>query len=108
MSVMPVFSLILKTAFQVFPPSVVLYRPRSPPGDQSGPCDATYTTAELRGSIRIFAMCSEFFSPTFVHVFPASVDLYNPSPKSTLRCALFSPLPSQMTLELFGSIVTQP
>src|SRR6187551_1181357 len=59
MSVMPVFSLIVSTADQVFPPSLVLYNPRSPPDENSGPCAATNTTFELRGSITILPMCSE-------------------------------------------------
>ena len=36
-SVTPVSALIDSTAFHVCPPSVVLYRPRSPPEDHSGP-----------------------------------------------------------------------
>ena len=31
-SATPVFSLMVSTAFQFLPPSVVLYKPRSPPG----------------------------------------------------------------------------
>ncbi len=41
MSLIPVSSLMNSTRVQVAPPSVVLYRPRSPPADQSGPCDET-------------------------------------------------------------------
>src|SRR5262245_62260849 len=85
------------TFFHVLPPSVVLYKPRSPPFTESGPCAATYTTSELRGSMTILPMCSDSFSPTFCHVRPASIDLYTPSPYATARCALFSPLPTHPT-----------
>ena len=44
-SVTPVSSPAVSTAFHVFPLSVVLYSPRSPPDAQSGPCAATYTTS---------------------------------------------------------------
>src|SRR3954470_6977587 len=53
-------------------------------------------------------MCSEFSSPMRFQVFPASVDLYTPSPNPTLRWLLFSPVPSQTTLESFGSTLTAP
>src|SRR5436305_9185554 len=74
-SVTPVFSLMVSDAFQVAPPSVDLYRPRSPPGEKSGPCDATQMVLELRGSIQILAMCSELGRPMLRQVRPASVDL---------------------------------
>src|SRR5581483_2125654 len=79
-SVTPVFSLMDSTHFQVLPPSVVLYRPRSPPGPHSGPCAATYTTSELRGSRRILPMCSDLSSPTFFQDLPPSSERYTPSP----------------------------
>src|SRR5262249_37770255 len=82
-------------------------RPRSPPADQSGPCAATYTTFELRGSMTIWPMCSDAASPARCHVLPASVDLYTPSPKWALRWLAFSPVPSQITLEFLGSTTTQ-
>ena len=41
MSVAPVSGLIGSTAFHVAPPSVVLYSPRSPPADHSGPIAVT-------------------------------------------------------------------
>jgi hypothetical protein len=107
MSLIPVSGLIVSTADQVAPPSVVLYRPRSPPADQRGPCAATYTVLLLRGSIRILPMCSEAASPMRVHVRPASVDLYTPSPKCALRWLVFSPDPTQTTFESFGSTTTQ-
>src|SRR5688500_15333313 len=71
----PVQSSTCSTRAQVVPPSVVLYRPRSPPLLHTGPCDATYTTSELRGSIRMRPMCSLSFRPTFFQERPASIDL---------------------------------
>ena len=68
------------TFFHVLPPSVVLYRPRSPPFRDSGPWAATQTTSEFFGWITIFPMCSDSLRPTLVHVRPASTDLYTPSP----------------------------
>src|SRR5439155_27061406 len=38
---------------------------------------------------------------------PASVDLWVPSSKGAERCELFSPVPSQRTLEFFGSMTMQ-
>ncbi len=52
-------------------------------------------------------MCSDVARPTRAHVRPASVDLYTPSPKCALRWLLFSPDPTQTTLESFGSTTTQ-
>ena len=74
-SVMPVSGLIVRIAVQVVPPSVVLYSPRSPPEDHSGPCDATYTVFGLRGSIAMRPMCSDVARPMRFHVFPPSADL---------------------------------
>src|SRR5437773_288968 len=53
-------------------------------------------------------MCSDSLSPTFCQVRPPSVDLYTPSPNETERCALPSPLPTQIVLELRGSMTTVP
>ena len=47
----------------------------------------------LRGWIRIFAIASDSENPTCVHVFPASVDLYTPSPGSMLPRMQASPIP---------------
>src|SRR5262245_14598940 len=106
-SVMPVFSLICRTAFHVWPPSEVLYKPRSPPADHSGPCTATHTTSLLRGSIVIRPIFSERSNPTRFHVAPASVLLNTPSPADALRRLVFSPVASHTTFELRGSTSTQ-
>src|SRR5277367_2408042 len=102
-SVTPVHSLMERMFFQVLPPSMDLKSPRSPPGPQRGPCDATYTTSELRGSISTRAMCSDFFNPILRQVRPSSSERYTPSPQLTLRWLLFSPEPTHTTLGFFGS-----
>src|ERR1700689_3081145 len=107
-STTPVFSLMVSTAFQVFPPSADLYNPRSPPGPHSGPSAATYTAFESRGSITTRPICSDFFSPKFCQFFPPSSDRYIPSPYETLRCELLSPAPTHTTAGSFGSSVTHP
>src|SRR3989442_557524 len=53
-------------------------------------------------------MCSEFLSPMFVQFSPASLERYTPSPIDTLLRIHDSPVPTQMTLGFFGSIVTAP
>src|ERR1035438_1042913 len=62
-SLHPVFSSTYRIFSQVFPPSDVLYKPRSGPGFQSGPSAATNTVFGSFGSIRILAMRSVFSSP---------------------------------------------
>ncbi len=71
-SVTPVCALTVMMLSHVLPPSIVLYKPRSPPSAQSGPCAATYTTFEFLGSTTIWPMCSEFASPMFLNVRPPS------------------------------------
>src|SRR5687767_14322750 len=61
---------------------------------------------EFVGSIRILPMCSDALSPTLVQLLPPSTDLYTPSPYATERCALFSPVPTQMTFGFLGSMTT--
>src|SRR4029079_9949897 len=107
-SVTPVCSEVSNALVQVLPPSRVTYRPRSPPSFHNGPCAATQTTFESRGSIAIVEMCSEVFSPMLCQVVPPSSDLYTPSPYCTARCELFSPLPTQIVNGFFGSIVPLP
>src|SRR5688500_6700182 len=74
-SLAPVQSSTWSIRVHVVPPSVVLYMPRSPPLLHTGPCDATYTTSEFRGSIRIRPICSLSLRPTFFHDRPPSIDL---------------------------------
>ena len=72
-SVTPVFLSMTSTPCQVVPPSVDLYKPRSPPEDHSGPSAATNTTSLLRGSTKIFPMCSDCSSPMCCQVSPPSL-----------------------------------
>ena len=44
----------------------------------------------------------------FVNDLPPSVVLYTPSPYAKLRCELFSPVPTQTTFELLGSMAKHP
>src|SRR6185437_86809 len=55
----PVYLLISLVFVQLLPPSVVLYKPRSPPEVQSGRSAATYTMFGSRGSIRMRPMCCD-------------------------------------------------
>ena len=71
----PVSSSPLRTCFQLFPPSVVLYTPRSPPGPNSGPVAATSTTSLLVGWMTMRLMCFDCGSPIIAKVLPPSVDL---------------------------------
>src|SRR5208283_1748901 len=63
------------TFFQVLPPSVERYTPRSLFGAKGLPSAATYTKSGLPGSTRTVAICPTSRKPENAHVFPASVDL---------------------------------
>src|SRR5256886_5199481 len=94
MSLTPVSSLIFSTCDQVFPPSTVLYTPRSGFGPHRCPSAATYTISGFFGWITIRPMWRVASSPMFFQVFPPSSDLYAPSPQEEL-CRLFgSPVPT--------------
>ena len=107
-SVKPVYWLISFVFVQVRPPSLVLYRPRSPPAAQSGPTAATYTTLGSRGSITMRPMCCDFGSIGADHVRPPSVDLYTPLPHDELRMFCGSPVPTQMTSGFDGATAIAP
>src|SRR6185503_355320 len=53
-------------------------------------------------------MCCESFKPRFRHVLPPSSLRYTPSPQPTLRWLFASPVPTQIVLGFFLSIVTVP
>ena len=72
-SLAPVSSSPLSTCFQVSPPSVVLYTPRSPPGPKSGPVAATNTMFSLVGCRTMRLMCLLLGSPISANVLPPSV-----------------------------------
>ena len=63
------------TLRQVWPPSLVLYTPRSSLSSHRWPVAQAYTVLPSLGSTRILAMCSESFSPTFFQFSPPSTDL---------------------------------
>src|ERR1039458_5386367 len=92
-STTPVFSLMVSTAFQVFPPSVDLKSPRSPPAPHSGPSAATYTTFESRGSMTTRPICSDFFSPRFSNSCPhrPTGRSHRRKPHSAANCFLPNP-----------------
>ena len=71
----PVSSSTVSTCFQLLPPSVVLYTPRSPPGPNNGPVAATNTTSLLVGCMTIRLMCFDCGNPIIANVLPPSVDL---------------------------------
>src|SRR5256886_5973186 len=108
MSLTPVSSLIFSTCDQVFPPSTVLYTPRSGFGPHRCPSAATYTISGLFGWITIRPMWRVASSPIFFQVFPLSSDLYAPSPQEEL-CRLFgSPVPTHTTEGSDGAIAMSP
>src|SRR5437870_5055265 len=107
-SAQPVFSLMKRMFVQVFPPSVVLYKPRFLLSLQRGPGTATYTSLLFLGLMAMRLMCSEESKPTFTQFSPASVDLYKPVPMPTLFLIFDSPVPHQTTSGLFWSIAMAP
>src|SRR5262249_37114559 len=58
--------------------------------------------------MRIFEMASELRKPTCVQVFPASVDLYTPSPGMMLPRMHASPMPMKMVSGLDSETATAP
>ena len=107
-SVTPVHSLTLRTFFHVFPPLSVLYNPLSPPEDQRGPCEATNTISGSFGLTIILDMCSEDFNPIDFQLFPPLSLTKTPCPIPTCLPPTFSPVPSHIFDELWGSMVIQP
>src|SRR5271157_3203192 len=83
------------TFFQVLPPSAVWKTPRSSLSSHRCPAAHARTWLLLSGSTRIFAICSESFSPMLVQFSPPSVDLNKPAPTETLFRIQDSPLPTQ-------------
>src|SRR6185295_421053 len=60
------------------------------------------------GWIRIFEIASELAKPMCVHVFPASVDLYIPSPGMMLPRMHDSPMPMNTMSGLDSDTATAP
>src|SRR6266576_707208 len=108
MSLTPVSLSIFSTCDHVFPPSDVLYTPRSGFAPHKCPSAATYTTSGFLGCITIRPMWRVASSPIFFQVFPPSSDLYAPSPQEEL-CRLFgSPVPTHTTEGSDGAIAMSP
>src|ERR1051325_10163103 len=69
-----VLSSTYNTGFQVAPPPIDLYTPRSFEGIYKAPCAAAETMLGSFGSMTMRAMCCVASSPIFFHVLPTSVD----------------------------------
>src|SRR5580765_1107984 len=93
-SAAPVFSSLYKTFSKLFPPSVDRNTPRSAFGPYGCPSAATYTLSASFGSTTIAVICCASRSPKCVQVFPASLDLYIPSPTAKSGRCNPSPLPT--------------
>src|SRR6476660_2213348 len=74
-SMKPALSLMNFESSHVFPPSVVLYKPRSAFGPHVAPTAATYTMFGFVGWTTIRPTCCVFSSPTDCQVRPPSADL---------------------------------
>ena len=108
-SVAPVLVLRYNILFQVFPPSFVLYTPRSSLSLHKAPKTPIYISSVLFGFMVMEAMRSDFSKPIFVQLLPPSVVLYNPSPIETEFRVQISPVPTQITLSgSLGSTAIAP
>src|SRR5918912_1381909 len=96
-STTPVSLLMNRTRSHDFPPSLVLYRPRSSFGPHRWPSAATYTMFGLRGSISISPMWWVSAKPMDVHESPPSVDLNTPAPHEEVFRLFASPVPTHTT-----------
>src|SRR5687767_12045099 len=85
-----------RTRIHVSPPSVVRYRPRSPPGTKRLPAEATNTRLGFAGSTAIRPMAPEVGNPIDCHVAPPSLERYMPVPPQTMLPppGLASPVPT--------------
>src|SRR5688572_18259819 len=107
-STAPVLSFLKSTRRQFFPPSVVLYTPRSALGTLYLPNTATHATSGLVGCTRIFEIASTPAKPTCVHVFPPSPLRYTPSPGMMLPRMQLSPIPMYTTSGFDSLTATAP
>src|SRR3990172_7131159 len=105
-STKPARSLTKLTLRQVWPPSVVLKRPRSRLAPHGRPSAATYTALGSRGSMRIRPMAWVSRSPMYVQVRPASVDLKTPAPGEMGLRLSSSPVPAQMIAVSDGAMAS--
>src|SRR6185312_14285992 len=72
------------------------------------PIAATNTMFGSCGSTATLPMCWVASSPTWVHVFPASVDLYTPLPKPVESRSVHSPLPTYTVSGAEAATATAP
>src|SRR5688500_19000109 len=93
---------------QVVPPSVVLYRPRSPPVFHAGPSAATYATLALVGCTTMRPMCCDLSRPIGFQVMPPSVLLNMPHPGSIELREFGSPVPRYTTFVSDGAMAIAP
>src|SRR5687767_2528266 len=93
-STAPVLSETKRTFCHVRPPSFVRNTPRSALGLNPFPMAATKATLGSVGWMRMPPMWPDSRSPMCVHVVPASVDLYTPSPTETLDRRPSEPVPT--------------
>ena len=93
-STAPVLSLMKRTFSQFSPPSLERKIPRSGLGPKGWPNTAAYTRSVSFGCTRTRAICPASGRPMCVHVRPASVDLYAPTPTDTLPRMQAEPVPA--------------
>src|SRR4029450_13772918 len=96
------------TRFQLRPASVVLYRPRSPPGVHRSPVAATPAVPGSVGCTTTRAIARLCARPTCVQVAPASVERYTPLPQAELLRSFASPVPTHTTFGSDGATATAP
>src|SRR5437870_5497570 len=82
------------TFSHVLPPSFERNTPRSGLGPKAWPSTATETRSALVGWTLMAPIWPALGSPTWVHVFRSSVDLYTPLPGDTLPRMGDSPVPT--------------
>jgi hypothetical protein len=87
---------------------VLLNTPRSVLGALYLPNEATKTTCGLVGWMRIFAIPCDSEKPTWVHVRPASVLRYTPSPGMMFPRMHVSPIPMNTRSGLVSLTATAP
>src|ERR1041385_4605092 len=92
----------------VFPPSVVLERPRSGFADHAWPSAATYTVFGSFGLTTMRPIAPVFSSPMRVHVRPPSVDLKMPHPGEIVLRESSSPVPAHTCIVSDGAIASSP
>src|SRR4029453_7633440 len=97
-----------RRARHVLPPSLVVYRPASPPGAKRFPSAAPQRIFASFGCTAIRAIADDVFSPTLAKVSPPSVERYTPSPQPELFRSLPSPVPIQPVFPSEGATATAP